>query len=175
MSDRETSSIESSEQGASPPEEELRPLPDGGLTETMPEWLRRPPAWRDLARKDDGETGVRVLPEPDTSVIDPRTFVELTDLPAWLQAISSRGENPAQPEEADLPPNSQEDQAVQSEDQTSEREVPFEPVGGANSGIPNEETKVYGGGPPAGPNMMMVAAAVVVILIVIIGVIIYLM
>lgn len=172
MSDRETSSIESSEHESPGPDEELRPLPDGGLTETMPEWLRRPPAWRDLERTNVGESPM--LPDPDTSVIDPRTFVELADLPAWLQAIAARGEEPAQVGE-DIVFNSQEDPAMQPEDQTSEREVPFEPVGGAKPDIPTEETKVYGGGPPAGPNMMMVGAAVAVILIVIIGVVIYLM
>jgi hypothetical protein len=85
------------ELGPSP--EELRPLPDGGLGTAMPDWLRRPPAWRDLKPRD-GARG-RDLPDPDISVIDPRTFVDLADLPPWLQAIAARGEHA---EDAIAPP-----------------------------------------------------------------------
>lgn len=76
--------------GIGPSPEELRPLPDGGLGTAMPDWLRRPPAWRDLKPRE--VTATHDLPAPDTSVIDPRAFVDLADLPPWLQAIAARGD-----------------------------------------------------------------------------------
>lgn len=88
-------------------DEEMRPLPDGGLSEAMPDWLRRPPAWRELPRKDEPITGEKPLPEPDTSVIDPRDLVTIDDLPQWLRDIAARDTGhpepvvppaPAQPE-----------------------------------------------------------------------------
>lgn len=68
----------------------LPPIPDGGLSEGMPEWLRRPPAWRTLADREveapePAETSA--LPEPDDSVIDPRTFLTDDDLPLWLRNL----------------------------------------------------------------------------------------
>ena len=71
----------------------MRPIPDGGLKESMPSWLTRPPAWRQLPTPQ--ERHERSLPEPDTSEIDPRTLVDVTDLPQWLQAIAERGPLPA--------------------------------------------------------------------------------
>lgn len=70
-------------------DEEMRPIPDGGLSGAMPDWLRRPPAWRDLPRKDEPAAGM-ALPEPDTSVIDPRELVTVDDLPQWLRDIAAR-------------------------------------------------------------------------------------
>lgn len=69
---------------------QMRPIPDGGLKDAMPSWLKRPPAWRDLPTAEQRRE--RTLPEPDTSEIDPRMLVDVTDLPQWLQAISARGE-----------------------------------------------------------------------------------
>lgn len=68
----------------------LPPIPDGGLTEAMPDWLRRPPAWRTLPDREvtppvPEATGD--LPEPDESVIDPRTFLGDDDLPEWLRTL----------------------------------------------------------------------------------------
>jgi hypothetical protein len=68
----------------------LPPIPDGGLAETMPDWLRRPPAWRTLpdrevAVPEPEETAG--LPEPDESVIDPRDFLSDDDLPRWLRNL----------------------------------------------------------------------------------------
>ena len=73
--------------------EQMRPIPDGGLKDAMPSWLKRPPAWRDLPNAEQRRE--RALPEPDTSEIDPRTLVDVTDLPPWLQAIAARGDIPA--------------------------------------------------------------------------------
>ncbi len=70
--------------------EHMRPIPDGGLKDAMPSWLKRPPAWRDLPTA--GQRHERSLPEPDTSEIDPRSLVDVSDLPQWLQAIAARGE-----------------------------------------------------------------------------------
>ncbi|MDQ4044945.1 MAG: hypothetical protein M3173_05800 [Chloroflexota bacterium] len=69
-------------------EEQLPPIPDGGLAESMPEWLRRPPAWRTLpdAEVEHGKPAeADELPEADTSPIDPRTFLTDDDLPDWLR------------------------------------------------------------------------------------------
>src|SRR5918994_1760203 len=62
-----------------------RPMPDGGLAETMPDWLRRPPVWRETVAR-------RAKPRPpaDTSPIDPRTLTDVGDLPLWLQRIAQR-------------------------------------------------------------------------------------
>jgi hypothetical protein len=75
----------------------LPPIPDGGLAESMPDWLRRPPAWRTLpdrevAVPEPEETAA--LPEPDDSVIDPRTFLGDDDLPEWLRNLGP-GRGPA--------------------------------------------------------------------------------
>lgn len=72
--------------------EELRPIPDGGLKDTMPGWLKRPPAWRNMPSAEQRHE--RTLPEPDTSEIDPKTLVDVNDLPQWLQTIAARGEVP---------------------------------------------------------------------------------
>lgn len=62
-------------------------IPDGGLGEAMPDWLQRPPAWREPAR---AASGPRALPPPDTTPIDPRTMLDIGDLPLWLQRIAAR-------------------------------------------------------------------------------------
>ncbi|HEV2127036.1 MAG TPA: hypothetical protein VGR22_00275 [Thermomicrobiales bacterium] len=73
-------------------EEQLPPIPDGGLAESMPEWLRRPPAWRTLrdeevVQAEPPETDE--IPEADDSPIDPRTFLTDDDLPDWLRRLGS--------------------------------------------------------------------------------------
>lgn len=73
----------------SPPEEPS--IPDGGLGSSMPEWLQRPPAWRGITVREPRQ---RDLPPPDTSVIDPRTILEIDDLPVWLQRIAARAADP---------------------------------------------------------------------------------
>lgn len=72
--------------------EDLRPIPDGGLKDTMPGWLKRPPAWRSMPTAEQRHE--RTLPEPDTSEIDPKSLVDVSDLPKWLQTIAARGEIP---------------------------------------------------------------------------------
>lgn len=72
--------------------EDLRPIPDGGLKDSMPGWLKRPPAWRSMPTAEQRHE--RTLPEPDTSEIDPKTLVDVNDLPQWLQTIAARGEVP---------------------------------------------------------------------------------
>ena len=64
----------------------VRPIPDGGLGSTMPAWLLQPPAWK----RNQTSTTVRSIPAPDASVIDPRSLLEIDDLPPWLQAIAGR-------------------------------------------------------------------------------------
>ena len=71
-------------------EREMPPIPDGGLSTSMPEWLRRPPAWRTLPDREvvqSTPTGSGRLPEADTSAIDPREFIHDEDLPEWLRSL----------------------------------------------------------------------------------------
>ncbi len=63
-----------------------RAIPDGGLSSAMPDWLQQTPSWK----RPPEPTSVRSIPAPDTSVIDPRTLIDIDDLPQWLQAVSSR-------------------------------------------------------------------------------------
>ncbi|CAA9555095.1 MAG: hypothetical protein AVDCRST_MAG43-1394 [uncultured Thermomicrobiales bacterium] len=72
---------------APPSNAEYRPIPTDGLGESMPDWLQRPPAWRGMTVREPAQHD---LPPPDTSVIDPRTMLELGDLPVWLQRIAAR-------------------------------------------------------------------------------------
>lgn len=67
----------------------LPPIPDGGLGSGMPEWLRRPPAWRSAGTSAAPPAApAKALPHPDTSPIDPRSILTVEDLPAWLQGIA---------------------------------------------------------------------------------------
>lgn len=71
-------------------DEQLPPIPDGGLAESMPDWLRRPPAWRTLQdsevmQPEPARAGK--LPDADSSVIDPRTLLTDDDLPEWLRGF----------------------------------------------------------------------------------------
>lgn len=67
----------------------MRPIPDGGLKEAMPSWLKRPPAWRSIPTAEDRFE--RSLPPPDSSTIDPKSLVDIADLPQWLQQVMDRG------------------------------------------------------------------------------------
>lgn len=69
--------------------DQMRPIPDGGLKDGMPSWLKRPPAWRDMPTAEQRHE--RALPDADTSEIDPHALVDVTDLPQWLQSIAARG------------------------------------------------------------------------------------
>jgi hypothetical protein len=86
-----------------------RSVPDGGLGTAMPAWLQQPPAWK----RDPIDVPARKIPAPDTSEIDPRTMLDLDDLPRWLQEVARRGAQPARlvqpklpevPSDADAPP-----------------------------------------------------------------------
>jgi hypothetical protein len=78
--------------------EHLPPIPDGGLSGSMPDWLQRPPAWRAV---DDDEPAQLNHDHPDallrtdTSMIDPRTLLTEDDLPPWLRGFP-RSAGPAQ-------------------------------------------------------------------------------
>jgi hypothetical protein len=62
-------------------------IPDGGLGSAMPAWLQEPPTWKRVPTA----TSARTIPAPDTTVIDPRTLLDIDDLPGWLQDIARRG------------------------------------------------------------------------------------
>lgn len=66
------------------PDDDTKPIPDGGLGVSMPDWLRTPPDWASSNRESR-------IPAPDRSPIDPRTLVREEDLPQWLVAVSRRG------------------------------------------------------------------------------------
>ena len=59
-------------------------IPDGGLGDALPEWLRTTPSWT------KAPDALRTIPEPDTSEIDPASLVTIDDLPGWLQAVAAR-------------------------------------------------------------------------------------
>jgi hypothetical protein len=180
--------------------DEMRPIPDGGLRQSMPEWLRRPPAWRDLPKKEiapapEAEAVAVVapekptlqpeksLPEPDMSEIDPRSLVDVADLPQWLQDIAARStvQAVAEPDEEPAPPVMIDNPEPEEEDMTdpekrlerepsADRDVAFEPVDKKRWETPEQETKVYGGGKPANGMSQqiligVIAAALVVIVV----------
>jgi hypothetical protein len=81
----------------------LPPLPDGGLSASMPSWLREPPVpviaeALPLAAPDRG-----VAPEPVADLVpldpraDPRTFLSDDDFPRWLRDLAARWEGAADP------------------------------------------------------------------------------
>jgi hypothetical protein len=176
--------------------EAMRPIPDGGLQQSMPEWLRRPPAWRNLPRREEpprtelAETSnstevvltapvteaPRELPEPDTSEIDPRSLVDISDLPQWLQDLAARSDAlSAPPVMTETPVARTAEENVMKEPQKrleseprEERVVPFEPVDKKKWAVPEQETKVYGGGKPATgmSQMMMIGIGLAVLIII---------
>jgi len=169
--------------GASKPDNgatgDMRTLPDGGLSDAMPEWLRRPPAWRELAGKDAPEAA-SPLPEPDTSVIDPRTFIDVSDLPPWLQAIAARDGEPAPAAARDADEPTPEATPMATNDPTPEeptpepRQVQFEPVDKKRWERKEDVThEILGGankttGGMSQQTMLMIGVAVVVVIILII-------
>jgi hypothetical protein len=162
----------------------MRPIPDGGLQQSMPEWLRRPPAWRNLPKREEpvkAESPVAVqerapLPDADTSEIDPRSLVDIADLPQWLQDLASRSDALSSPPvTTDTPDASATEEQVMTDPQKPNdqervedvRTVAFEPVDKQRWETPEEETKVYGGPKPAGPNLPVLIVAGLLILVVV--------
>ncbi|HWV34507.1 MAG TPA: hypothetical protein VNZ55_02670 [Thermomicrobiales bacterium] len=99
MSDKDERPAEETQKPAGQDDDpEMRPLPDGGLGENMPDWLRRPPAWRVLPAaqmpvfEPDPATTTppRELPPEDTSVIEPTSLIEFGDLPRWLRELGTQ-------------------------------------------------------------------------------------
>lgn len=85
----------------------LPPLPDGGLSATMPAWLRDLPG---VAAPEPEAVIPEPLPlaasvatassdaEPPLGPLaDPRTFLTDDDFPAWIRALASRSQQPAAP------------------------------------------------------------------------------
>lgn len=193
MSDRKPTTTSNGE--GAPHDDVLPSLPDGGLSEKMPDWLRRPPAWRSLPKADaarepdtpaavvrDPETVAaappRVLPEPDTSVIDPRTLVDVADLPEWLQEIAAR-EQASDPvvvtvddevipqEETTMDTNQQPGQSDAPEG--VERSVKFEPTDRKAWEAPEEETTRYGARVERGSNTpLMLALGIIALLVIVV-------
>jgi hypothetical protein len=76
----------------------LPPLPDGGLQESMPSWLREPPAAviaeaASPAPVDSDLAAEKVVdPAPLGPHADPRTFLSDDDFPQWLRDLAVRRE-----------------------------------------------------------------------------------
>ncbi len=75
----------------------LPPLPDGGLSDSMPAWLRQAPAVEAapavppmVAAGVSGAHQVRDLLEPLGPRADPRTFLTDDDFPQWLRDLAAR-------------------------------------------------------------------------------------
>lgn len=161
----------------------MRPIPDGGLQQAMPEWLRRPPAWRDLPKRAESAAGTppeparKTLPEPDTSEIDPRSLVDVSDLPLWLQDLAARAQKaPAGAGPVitgNTAPQQEEDIVMTDRDTTptpesTERSVPFEPLDKKIMDVPERETKTYGGGAPnKGMSPVVIGLLVLVVVVII--------
>lgn len=165
-------------------EDAMRPIPDGGLQQSMPEWLRRPPAWRNLPKREDPAATAteeappagKPLPEPDTSEIDPRSLVDVSDLPQWLQDLAAREREapaPVAPVTTESIESEQEDTEMTDRETTptperTERVVPFEPLDKKIMDVPERETKTYGGGEPKkgmSPVLIGLLALAVVVII----------
>lgn len=173
----------------------MRPIPDGGLQQSMPEWLRRPPAWRNLPKRDEAarpepaEADVAVapakeLPAPDTSEIDPRSLVDVADLPQWLQDVAARSDARSaeaapvmtEPETHAAEAQTEESEMSNPENRNpveigTERSIPFEPVDKRINDVPDQETKTYGGGVPkqgANPILMGIIALAIIVVVVLV-------
>lgn len=67
----------------------LPPLPDGGLRDSMPSWLREPPP-SPITHHPFPQTS---NPRPSTPLgprADPRTFLSDDDFPPWLRELAAR-------------------------------------------------------------------------------------
>lgn len=115
----------------------MRPIPDGGLKDAMPAWLKRPPAWRNMPTAE--ERHERTLPEPDTSVIDPHSLLDVSDLPQWLQAIAERGNLPAPEPDPVIVHGVEQLQAAATRHQQIEPPAATEPEVGVESPEPTSE------------------------------------
>lgn len=76
--------------GAGAPEQEpLPPIPDGGLSEVMPGWLRQPPSTATSAATAEHPADTPVAD------LDPAGFLTEDDLPDWLRQLSATAGPPA--------------------------------------------------------------------------------
>lgn len=184
MTDREPTTMSKSEDTGH--DDTLPTLPDGGLAERMPDWLRRPPAWRTLPKTEatsevprpEAAAPRRDLPEPDTSVIDPRTLVDVTDLPEWLQEIAVRepasgtvvptdNDTGAPQEDATMDTNQQPDQTDAPEG--VKRSVKFEATDKKAWEAPEEEKTTYGARVQRGSNTpLMLALGIIALLVIVV-------
>jgi hypothetical protein len=79
-----------------------RPLPTGDLAASMPDWLRRPPAWRGLEYREERLSRSTVeLSSEDRSPIDPSELIDDGDIPEWLRRVTR--ETPAVDVEPESP------------------------------------------------------------------------
>ncbi len=93
------------------PERPLPPLPDGGLAEAMPEWLRAAPASPAPptmdAPPDHGLAATAQSPvaasEAHGDLRDPTTYLSPDDLPAWIHQLVARERATPEPTPIDQP------------------------------------------------------------------------
>lgn len=131
--------------------EDLRPIPDGGLKDTMPGWLKRPPAWRNMPSTEQRHE--RTLPEPDTSEIDPKTLVDVSDLPQWLQTIAARGDVPVPEPDETIGYALQQLQAASARSRTDEQQdlVPESTIEESEKMVAPEENRLIEEQEPRNP------------------------
>jgi len=135
------------------PEADAQPepsIPDGGLAEAMPDWLRRPPAWRGMPVPDvpppdpvavpaptvEVEAAMpeaatkaqppRELPPPDTAPIDPSSLIDLDDLPEWLVSLGRRT-RPSLPSDAEQAREMADAEAPPTQTPADEPDIPLPP------------------------------------------------
>jgi hypothetical protein len=69
----------------------LPPLPDGGLSTSMPAWLREPPGAASLSPVAvTAGSRIEIETAPLGSQADPRTFLSDDDFPRWLRELAAR-------------------------------------------------------------------------------------
>lgn len=90
---------------------ELPPIPDGGLAQTMPAWLRTPiasvgatasPPPQPASQQDVTPTATQAVPS-EPGPIDPRTFLTEADLPSWLRQLAAKKEPTASHPATEMP------------------------------------------------------------------------
>ncbi len=85
------------------PERPLPPLPDGGLAEAMPEWLRAAPESPAPPTMEASPNHGLATSEVDGDLRDPTTYLSPDDLPAWIHQLVARERATPEPTPIDQP------------------------------------------------------------------------
>lgn len=116
---------------------ETPPIPDGGLSTSMPAWLKTPPVW---ATSSAGHT----LPPSDHSPIDPASLVREEDVPQWMRTLSRHmNDRASAAEKAELPDLADTALNAESPPASGESDEPVPMLEGESAEpeiVPNEES-----------------------------------